>query len=80
MTFKNSDYSSPDTSITYRRRRGSKISNPVVTAMLNSNLMNDCTQVHDMFNQCTLSGGDSRICDTARTYFESCKTGNFTSD
>lgn len=60
--------------VTIPRRRGSNISNPIVSAMLSSNLMNDCDQVREMFHQCKRSGNhnESIICDTAKRYFESC--------
>mmetsp|Transcript_26902 Transcript_26902/g.41191 ORF Transcript_26902/g.41191 Transcript_26902/m.41191 type:complete len:83 (-) Transcript_26902:252-500(-) len=58
---------------TYQQRRGSKISNPVISAMLSHNVMRDCTQVTDMFNQCKLNNEDpSIICETAKKYYETC--------
>jgi hypothetical protein len=68
-------FSTPTTTctpVTYERRTTSKISNPVVVAMLNSNIMGDCSQVRDMFYQCKASDGQSIICDTAMKYFERC--------
>lgn len=56
-------------SVTYQTRRSTNFSNPVVQAMLSSNIMNDCSQVKDMFYQCSESKKDSIICDTAQRYF-----------
>lgn len=46
--------------------------NPVVTAMLSSNTMRDCHQVTAMFQQCQDENSKSRICETAKNYFQSC--------
>ena len=60
--------------ITDNKRRGINIANPVISAMLNSNTMNNCDEVRDMFLQCESSGryNESIICDTAMRYFASC--------
>jgi hypothetical protein len=66
--------SSLDIITTYNKRRGSNIANPVISAMLNSNTMNNCAEVKDMFLQCKSSGryNESIICDTAMRYYASC--------
>ena len=60
--------------ITDNKRRGMNIANPVISAMLNSNTMNNCDEVRDMFLRCESSGiyNESIICDTAKSYYASC--------
>ena len=57
-------------------RRGTNVSNPVVSAMLGSNLLSNCNDVKDMFDQCNKYDFGKRqrpmICDTAERYYEAC--------
>ena len=60
-----------------RRRRGDSFSqNPVVSAMLSSNNMNDCYQVRDLYSTCDQARANgsspSMICEAAIKYFVSC--------
>mmetsp|Transcript_20188 Transcript_20188/g.19434 ORF Transcript_20188/g.19434 Transcript_20188/m.19434 type:complete len:87 (-) Transcript_20188:354-614(-) len=74
----NSERSEYNTSYRYsrgNRRQASKISNPVVLAMLNSNNLGDCVQVKDLYMQCVESGSSSALCDTASQYFVNCSRG-----
>mmetsp|Transcript_15483 Transcript_15483/g.18874 ORF Transcript_15483/g.18874 Transcript_15483/m.18874 type:complete len:94 (+) Transcript_15483:154-435(+) len=57
---------------TYQNRRGSTITNPVVTAMLSSNNLGDCVQVEDLLRHCLKNDSRASICDTAAKYFETC--------
>jgi hypothetical protein len=57
-------------------KRGSNLSNPVVAAMLNSNMMNDCNQVREMFDHCMLTKNESALCSTAERYASLCFGGN----
>lgn len=58
----------------YRGRRGSKVANPVVTAMLKNNNLSDCGQVKDLLHHCRENDSNAVICETAARYFESCYT------
>ena len=60
------------TTVTLKNRRGSNMANPVVAAMLGSNLLNNCRQVQDMYAHCQRSHTSSSICDTAEQYMETC--------
>lgn len=53
-------------------KRGSNLKNPVISAMLSSNMMDDCIQVKDMLNHCMISQSDSVICSTAERYANLC--------
>ena len=57
-------------------RRGTNVSNPVVSAMLGSNILSNCNDVKDMFAQCNRYDLGKRqrpmICDTAERYYEAC--------
>lgn len=59
----------------YQRRRGTNVSNPIVTAMLSSNNLSDCTQVKDLLYHCKQNDSSAVICDTAARYFERCYHG-----
>jgi hypothetical protein len=56
-------------------KRGSNLSNPVVAAMLNSNMMNDCNQVREMLDHCMLTRNESALCSTAVRYARLCFGG-----
>mmetsp|Transcript_28096 Transcript_28096/g.41799 ORF Transcript_28096/g.41799 Transcript_28096/m.41799 type:complete len:98 (-) Transcript_28096:320-613(-) len=53
-------------------RRRSASSNPVVRAMLNSNIMHTCDHVREMYSDCVNSKERTAICDTATFYFVEC--------
>lgn len=63
---------STTTTVTLKNRRGSNMANPVVAAMLGSNMLNNCRQVQDMYAHCQLSHTTTSICDTAVQYMEIC--------
>lgn len=66
---------SPKSQSTHPNRRGSKLSNPVVAAMLSSNNLSDCGQVRDMLNHCVENKSNAVICETAAMYFVRCLPG-----
>mmetsp|Transcript_11147 Transcript_11147/g.16865 ORF Transcript_11147/g.16865 Transcript_11147/m.16865 type:complete len:87 (-) Transcript_11147:447-707(-) len=58
---------------TYQRRRGSKVTNPVITAMLSSNNLSDCAQVKDLLYHCKENDSSAVICQTAARYLDKCE-------
>lgn len=56
----------------YQNRRGSRISNPIVSAMLSSNNLSDCNQIRDLLHHCKQNNSSAVICHTAELYFERC--------
>mmetsp|Transcript_1921 Transcript_1921/g.4595 ORF Transcript_1921/g.4595 Transcript_1921/m.4595 type:complete len:120 (-) Transcript_1921:332-691(-) len=67
-SFRELPQESPSTMLQYRKSRH----NPVVAAMLSSNMMRDCHQVRDMFVECMSHDSSASICDTAKNYFVQC--------
>ena len=60
----------------YQHRRGSKVANPVVSAILSSNNLDDCIQVKDLLQTCSANESKAAICKTAAWYFERCHGEN----
>ena len=58
--------------IPHQHRRSSRVLNPVISAMHNSNNLRDCLQVQELYYECQQSNSSSFICDTAAKYFVNC--------